>query len=194
MGAAAGSTGAGTVAGLSDESCYTSTKFFKEIGPCAYRNHRSDSDCYLLHGYDRSFRFVFGSKNLDKQGFVVDFGGIMREIKRQLEYWFDHTVILQADDPMVGAFRKLEKLGHVALRTFPLISCEGLAEYVGEYADSIIRKSTQNRSWVISCEVIEAEKNSAIYKTANNPERMLFADIVAMTKEIEESTVHFNLD
>jgi 6-pyruvoyltetrahydropterin/6-carboxytetrahydropterin synthase len=169
MGAAAGSTGSGTVAGLSDESCYTSTKFFKEIGPCAYRNHRSDSDCYLLHGYDRSFRFVFGSKNLDKQGFVVDFGGIMREIKRQLEYWFDHTVILQADDPMVGAFRKLEKLGHVALRTFPLISCEGLAEYVGEYADSIIRKSTQDRSWVISCEVIEAEKNSAIYKTANNP-------------------------
>jgi 6-pyruvoyltetrahydropterin/6-carboxytetrahydropterin synthase len=173
---------------------YTSTKYFKELGPCAYRNHRSDSDCYLLHGYDRSFKFVFGCKNLDKQGFVVDFGGIMREIKRKLEYWFDHTVILQADDPMVGTFRKLEKLGHVALRTFPLISCEGLAEYVAEYADSVIRKSTQDRSWVISCECIEAEKNSAIYKTADNPERMSFDDIVELTKQIESETTHFTLD
>jgi hypothetical protein len=46
---------------------YTSTKFFKEIGPCAYRNWKSDTDCYLLHGYDRSFKFVFGASHLDKQ-------------------------------------------------------------------------------------------------------------------------------
>ncbi len=173
---------------------YTSTKFFKEIGPCAYRNWKSDSDCYLLHGYDRSFKFVFGCKNLDKQGFVVDFGGLMRQVKRQLEYWFDHTVILQADDPMVGAFRKIEKMGHMALRTFPLISCEGLAEFVGEFADDLLKKETQGRSWVISCEMIEAEKNSAIYTPANNPDRMSFDDIVAMTKEIEETSDHFTLE
>lgn len=174
-------------------TAYTSTKFFKEIGPCAYRNHRSDSDCYLLHGYDRSFRFYFGCKNLDKQGFVVDFGGL-KEVKRQLEYWFDHTVILQADDPMVGVFRKLDTMGHLHLRTFPLISCEGLAEYVGEYIDGMIRQYTQDRSYVISCEVIEAEKNSAIYTPQNNPDRMSFADIQEITKQIEEETTHFTLD
>ncbi len=171
---------------------YTSTKFFKEIGPCAYLNWKSDSDCYLLHGYDRSFKFVFGCKNLDKQGFVVDFGGL-KEIKRQLEYWFDHTVILQADDPMTGIFRQLESLGHLHLRTFPLISCEGLAEYVGEYVDSMLNGYTQGRSWVISCEVIEAEKNSAIYTPRDNPERMSFADICDMTKEIEATSDKISL-
>lgn len=172
---------------------YTSTKFFKEIGPCAYRNWKSDSDCYLLHGYDRSFKFVFGCKNLDKQGFVVDFGSL-KEVKRTLEYWFDHTVILQADDPMVGTFRQLETLGHMHLRTFPLISCEGLAEYVGEYVDELIVKYTHGRSWIISCEVIEAEKNSAIYNPRNNPDRMSMQDIQDMTVEMEKTSTHFKLE
>jgi 6-pyruvoyltetrahydropterin/6-carboxytetrahydropterin synthase len=172
---------------------YTSTKFFKEIGPCAYRNWKSDSDCYLLHGYDRSFKFVFGCKNLDKQGFVVDFGGL-KEVKRRLEYWFDHTVILQSDDPMVGVMRQLEALGHLKLCTFPLISCEGLAEYVGEYIDGVIRAATQDRAWVISCEMIEAEKNSAIYTPGDNPDRMSFADIQDIANQIESETPHFKLD
>jgi 6-pyruvoyltetrahydropterin/6-carboxytetrahydropterin synthase len=196
MTAAAGSTGAGNIAGMhtpQSDTCYTSTKFFKEIGPCAYRNWQSDSDCYLLHGYDRSFKFVFGCKNLDKQGFVVDLGGL-KEIKRQLEYWFDHTVILQADDPMVGIFRKLEKLGHCALRTFPLISCEGLPEFVGEYVDHMLHEKNGGRNWVISCEVIEAEKNSSIYTPKANPDRMAFQDILDMTKQLELETTHFTLD
>ena len=115
---------------------YKSTKYFKEIGPCAYRNHKSDTDCYLLHGYCRSFKFVFGCNNLDRQGFVVDFGGL-KDVKRQLQEWFDHTVILQSDDPLVSTFRQLEEQGQCKLQTFPLISSEGLAEWTGEYLSLI---------------------------------------------------------
>ncbi len=172
---------------------YTSTKFFKEIGPCAYRNWQSDTDCYLLHGYDRSFRFVFGCDQLDKQGFVVDFGGL-KNVKRQLEDWFDHTVILQADDPLVHVFRQIEKAGHLKLQTFPLISCEGLAEFVGEYVDEVIRGKNNSRCWVISCEMIEAEKNSAIWTAAESPDRLPFADIVEMTKEIEADAINVELE
>lgn len=172
---------------------YTSTKFFKEIGPCAYRNWKSDSDCYLLHGYDRSFRFIFGCKNLDKQGFVVDFGGL-KEIKRQLEDWFDHTVILQADDPMVHIFRILETKGHCRLRTFPLISCEGLAEYVGEYVDHYLQTTTNGRAWVITCEMIEAEKNSALYSPQENPDRIPFPEMKTICEEIEQSAEKITLD
>ena len=172
---------------------YTSTKFFKEIGPCAYRNWQSDTDCYLLHGYDRSFRFVFGCDHLDKQGFVVDFGGL-KNVKRQLEDWFDHTVILQADDPLIHVFRQIEKAGHLKLQTFPLISCEGLAEFVGEYVDEVIREKNNSRCWVISCEMIEAEKNSAIWTAADSPDRLPFADIVAMTKEIEADAINVELE
>lgn len=171
---------------------YTSTKYFKEIGPCAYRNWKSDTECYKLHGYDRSFKFVFGCKNLDKQGFVVDFGGL-KEIKRQLEYWFDHTVILQADDPIVGIMRELEKLGHLVVRTFPLISCEGLAEFVGEYVDAMLQETTKGRAWVISCEMIEAEKNSAIYSPRENPDRIDFATQVEFAKETEANSEQLKL-
>ena len=189
MTAAAGSTGAGNIAGMHapqhvQQAAFTSTKYFHEIGPCAYRNWKSDSECYKLHGYDRSFRFVFGCKNLDKQGFVVDFGG-MKEIKRQLEYWFDHTVILQADDPLISIFEKLQHLGHCELRTFPLISCEGLAQYVAEYVDHMLQQTTQGRAWVISCEMIEAEKNSAIYSPQHDPDRMTYPDLVEITNEMQ---------
>jgi 6-pyruvoyltetrahydropterin/6-carboxytetrahydropterin synthase len=166
------------------ENMYTSTKFFKEIGPCAYRNWKSDTDCYLLHGYDRSFKFVFGCENLDKQGFVVDFGGL-KEIKRQLEDWFDHTVILQADDPLVHSFRELTKKGHCKLQTFPLISCEGLAQYVGEYVDELLMARTNGRSFVLSCEMIEAVKNSAIYSPQQMVDRLKFAELKVLNEEME---------
>jgi len=178
---------------MEDKDMYTSTKFFKEVGPCAYRNWQSDTDCYLLHGYCRSFRFVFGCKNLDKQGFVVDFGGL-KDFKRWVEDKFDHTVILQADDPMVHVFRTLESQGHLKLATFPLISCEGLAEYVGEYMDAMLKERYDGRCWVVSCEMIEAEKNSAIYTPAENPDRMTFAEIDEMTKAIEEDATNVKLE
>lgn len=165
---------------------YTSTKYFHEIGPCAYRNWRSQTDCYLLHGYDRSFNFIFGADVLDQQNFVVDFGGL-KEVKRQLEDWFDHTVILQCDDPLVETFRVLEKKGHCKIRTFPIISCEGLAQYVAEYVDHLIRKQTNNRAWVISCEMIEAAKNSALYTIKQgDPDRITWEDLKSLTKELEE--------
>jgi len=163
---------------------YTSTKFFKEVGPCAYRNWQSETDCYLLHGYCRSFKFVFGCKHLDKQGFVVDFGGL-KDFKRWIDDKFDHTVILQADDPMVCVFRQLESKGHLKLQTFPLISSEGLAEYVGEFMDQLLQEKYDGRCWVISSEHIEAVKNSAIYHPQENPDRLTFSEIDEMTKEIE---------
>lgn len=173
---------------------YKSTKYFKEIGPCAYRNWKSDTECYLIHGYDRSFKFVFGCDNLDKQGFVVDFGGI-KEIKRQLESWFDHTIILQSDDPIAYIFKALEGEGQCRLRTFPLISCEGLAMWVGEYVEDYIRKHTENRAWVESCEMIEAEKNSAIYYPQQTAEsdRLKWEDLVVLNQELWESRGKLNI-
>jgi 6-pyruvoyltetrahydropterin/6-carboxytetrahydropterin synthase len=172
---------------------YTSTKFYKELGPCAYRNWNSDTDCYLLHGYCRSFKFVFGCKNLDKQGFVVDFGGL-KDFKRWLEDKFDHTVILQADDPMVHVFRKLEEKGHLKLNTFPLVSSEGLAEYVGECLDSILQRKYDGRCWVISSEHIEASKNGSFYYPQENPDRLSFYEIEEFTQEIEKQSDKIELD
>jgi 6-pyruvoyltetrahydropterin/6-carboxytetrahydropterin synthase len=116
----------------------------------------------------------------------VDFGGL-KAIKRQLEDWFDHTVILQADDPLVHTFRELTTKGHCKLQTFPLISCEGLAEYVGEYVDYMLHEANGGRNWVVSCEMIEAEKNSAIYTIQReDSDRMLWHELQDLNKQMEE--------
>jgi len=164
-------------------SQFKSTKEFKEIGPCAYRNWRSNTDCYLLHGYDRSIKFVFGCDNLDKQGFVVDFGGL-KDIKRQLEEWFDHTVILQSDDPLVSTFQNLSLEGHCKLHTFPLISCEGLAQYVGEYVDAFLQERYDGRCWVEESHHSECAKNSAIYEPRKDPDRLIFEVLTDINKEM----------
>ena len=58
------------------------------------------------------------------------FGIKLRTFKRWIDDKFDHTVILQADDPMVSVFRQLESKGHLKLQTFPLISSEGYTDKV----------------------------------------------------------------
>jgi len=162
---------------------HVSTKTMPEIGPCAYRNWKSDSDCYMLHGYCRTFHFVFGSENLDRAGFVVDFGDLDL-VKSQLETWFDHTVILQADDPLVPTFQKLTDEGNCNLKTFPLISCEGLAQYVGTFAAEFITDRTKGRATVVSCEVRETGKNSAIYNYSGDVDKLSFADLEAYNKQL----------
>ena len=44
------------------EECFTSTKSFWNF-PCAHRQYRHDGNCHLIHGYSRSFHFVFGIKS-----------------------------------------------------------------------------------------------------------------------------------
>ena len=137
---------------------YTSTKLFREF-PNAYRNPNSITDCYLLHGYCRDFYFIFGSKTLDKQGFVFDFGDL-DHVKHWLEEKFDHTVLLQADDPFLSDFLKLQELGVMRVITLPLVTCEGIAEYVGTYVQEWLVGHTHGRAYVIKCECRENGKNS----------------------------------
>ena len=173
---------------------YTSTKYFHEIGPCAYRNWKSQTECYLLHGYCRSFKFVFGANTLDKQNFVVDFGGL-KEVKRQLEDWFDHTVILQSDDPLVHTFKTLEQNMYCRVRTFPIISCEGLAQWVAAYVDYMIQQRTSGRAWVISCEMIEAEKNTALYTiNRSDVDRITWLVLKQLNEEILSSSDKISFD
>jgi 6-pyruvoyltetrahydropterin/6-carboxytetrahydropterin synthase len=45
----------------------------------------------------------------------------------------------------------------------PNIGMEGTAKYVYEHVNQMIKQSSDNRAWVLSVEVRENEKNSAIY-------------------------------
>ena len=166
---------------------FQSTKKFSHLAS-AYRNHYSKTDCYLLHGYCRDISVVFGCKTLDKQGFVVDFG-MFKDFKIWLEDNFDHTTVLQADDPLVPPFRALERDGLMKLTVVPTVSCEGWAMFIAKKLDEYVRRETKGRAWVYTLEVHENSKNSAIYINTNEngevTDDMSFDDLIELTRDME---------
>lgn len=140
---------------------FKSTKRFSGF-PCTHRQWRAESHCKFVHGYSREFYFEFAARELTKEGWVVDFGGL-KEIKSWLEHMFDHTFLIAQDDPHMEAFQKLDKEGVIQLRVMPNPGMEGSALYVYEEASKILKKTYGDRAWITLVEVSENEKNSAQY-------------------------------
>jgi len=144
---------------------FTCTKTYDNL-PCAHRQWRHDSNCAVIHGYSRSFIFSFEAKERDKCGFVVDFGDL-GWLKDYLELKFDHTLLIQDDDPYLELFRELHKVGACQLTVVPSTSTEGMAEMVCKFADQELRERTKGRCWILSVECRENSKNSATYFNPN---------------------------
>lgn len=107
-------------------------------------------------------RVTFQCTQLDECGWVVDFGGLKR-VREWLDYTYDHTVLVDAQDPELPAWQALHERGALDLRIVPCVSMEGSARYVHEHVDPIVRTMTNNRCWICRVECFENEKNSAIY-------------------------------
>lgn len=143
-----------------------STKTYSNY-PCAHRQWRHDGNCKLVHGYSRSFHFVFAAITQDKCGFVVDFGAL-HWLRDWLDHMFDHTLLLNPDDPLLEMFKELEALAACEIRIMDYgVGMEGTAQLVCEYVDKRLREVTKGRAWVVCVEARENDKNSAIY---SNPE------------------------
>jgi len=145
-----------------DASKFVSTKQYQGF-PCTHRQWKAtESHCRFIHGYSRSFYFTFACSELTHESWVVDFGGL-KEVKAWLDHMFDHTFLANEDDPYLENFKQMEKDGIVQLRVMPNIGMEGSAVYVYDKVNQLIKESSNNRAWVVSVEVRENEKNSAIY-------------------------------
>jgi 6-pyruvoyltetrahydropterin/6-carboxytetrahydropterin synthase len=138
---------------------FKSTKRFTGF-PCTHRQWRAESHCRFVHGYSREFYFEFASKELTKEGWVVDFGGL-KDLKKWLEHVFDHTFLVAQDDPHMEDFKKLDQTGAIQLRVLPNPGMEGTALYVYEEASKILKKLYGDRAWITLVEVSENEKNTA---------------------------------
>ena len=148
------------------EECFTSTKSFWNF-PCAHRQYRHEGNCHLIHGYSRSFHFVFGIKTFTKEGFAVDYGDL-KELKAHLDHMYDHTLVLDEEDPHMDKFKELEQAGVCRIRTHPMgPGMEGTAHYLCDWTDKWLRDKTRGRAWVISVEARENDKNSSIYTNPN---------------------------
>ena len=138
---------------------FESSKTYRNY-PCSHRRHRHDGHCAHIHGYSRSFTFWFRCSERTENGFVMDFGKL-KPVKAWLEERFDHTLLLDAADPLLSRFRELEAHGACKLTIFEDVGMEGTAEYVMAYVGGWVSEATGGRVWLHSVEVRENDKNSA---------------------------------
>jgi 6-pyruvoyltetrahydropterin/6-carboxytetrahydropterin synthase len=130
---------------------------------CVFRQPYAGSHCNQLHGYSLSIGFVFEAHERDENGWVVDFGSL-KPVKEKLCEWFDHKLCVAADDPHLSLFQALEFAGVAKLQVFESgVGCENFAKYIFEYVDLWLKRKTDQRCFLHSCEVREHEGNSAIY-------------------------------
>ena len=67
------------------------------------------------------------------------------------------------DDPFLEAFKQMDKVGAARVRVIPAVGAEKFAEYFYNKLNDWVKEDTNNRCKIISVEVREHEKNSAIY-------------------------------
>ena len=146
---------------MAPASWFRSTKTYTDL-PCAHRRWQHDGHCAQVHGYSRSFRLVFRCQERTRNGFVMDFGKL-GPVKAFLEAHFDHTLLLDSDDPLLPRFRELETAGACKLVVYADVGMEGSAQMVHEWVDAWVREATSGRVQLESVECRENEKNSAIY-------------------------------
>jgi len=144
---------------------YISTKEYSHIAPLAYRQWRADSHCNQIHGYALSFKFEFECDTLDVRNWAMDYGGL-KPLKSFLEEHFDHVLLVAIDDPMYKELMNLGKLGLAKITEVEKTGCEGLADYLYEYVNTIFLpsygKAESERIWCSKVEVRETPSNMAM--------------------------------
>lgn len=164
-----------------------STKTYgHEIGfSCAFRQWKAESHCRFIHGYALGFKFTFAANELDKRGWVVDFGGL-KDLRALLEGTFDHKLLVAADDPRLAellALGKPQVIGFPNHDTYPetgyppdcnpapaadvivvpATGCEAFARMVFDVTEGWLKDAGfAPRCWLVSVEVMEHGANSAI--------------------------------
>ncbi|MEM9533510.1 MAG: 6-carboxytetrahydropterin synthase [Pseudomonadota bacterium] len=140
---------------------YRSSKTFRSY-PCVHRKWRHPGHCSLLHGYSREFTVWFACNERDENGFVMDFGDL-KVPRRWLEDHFDHTLLLDSDDPLIDAMRAIEAAKGCRLVILDDVSTEGSARFFYDYLNPWVQERTGQRVWVKSVECRENENNSSVY-------------------------------
>ena len=140
---------------------YTCSKIFTDF-PFAHRQHLHDGHCAIIHGHNWSFEFQFACRELDENGFVVDFGKL-KWMKQWLEKHFDHTLVLNEDDPHLK-FLHQSFLKVATIVLVPNCGAEGLAHYTWNYLNIALMRETKRRVWISTVTVHEDSKNKATYR------------------------------
>ena len=120
-----------------------------------------------MHGYSRSFTLWFAATELDGCGFVVDFSSL-RPLDQQLRDQFDHTFLVNADDPLMDEWQRLHALSAIDLRVMENVGMEATAALVWEWANVLLQERDGGRTCCWAVEARENPRNAAVF-TATPP-------------------------
>ena len=136
-----------------------------------FRQWRADhSHCRFLHGYALSFKLTFAAEQLDRNNWVLDFGGL-KPVKAFLVESFDHKLAIAEDDPALDDLGMLAGLGLADTLVIPFVGCEGFAKYVYDWVDAWLGDAHPLACDIRGLRLVEVEVrehggNSAIYQGA----------------------------
>ncbi len=141
---------------------YTCSKHFKDY-PCSHRQWKHSGHCRFVHGYSRSFIVFFVAKELDDYGFVVDFSSLS-PLEEKIRAQFDHTFLVNQDDPLLMEWKSLHDRGALDLRIMRNVGMEASAELVWEWSNSLLHSRDSGRSCCWRVDARENEINTASFE------------------------------
>ncbi len=154
---------------------YISTKLFENYSVAIRQWKAQHSHCQLLHGYALKFKVWFASnepdidKQLDDMNWIVDYGGFKdapkgNGLKSWMDHMWDHTLLIQKDDPFVDVFEQMGQMGLAKVHLLDKMGAESNAKLVYDHFNSVLSKTDAGRCKVIKVECFENDNNSSIYE------------------------------
>jgi len=149
---------------------FQSSKVFDGFSTVFRQWKAETTHCRFVHGYGISFKVYFEG-GLDERNWVWDFGGMKRaktlidnkQPKAWMDYMFDHTMIIEEDDPEVKAFQQMDAVGVAQVRIIPATGAEKFAEYIFNKLNGFVKTETNDRVRVTKVKFMEHGKNAAYY-------------------------------
>ena len=126
-------------------------------------------------------KFYFGANELDKRGWVIDYGGL-KELKQILKDQFDHRTLIAVDDPDLEKFKQLEKDGILKLTILPGMGCEKIADMLYKFVNGVFipdyfGEGEADRVWCYKVSVRETQSNMAFRVGHREWNESLFDDL-----------------
>ena len=145
-----------------DSSHFSCSKSYEDF-PCSHRQWQHLGHCKYVHGYSRSFTFWFRAKKLDNNGFVVDFSSL-KPLEKKLKDHFDHTFLINKDDPLMNYWQKLHDLDALDLRIMDNVGMEFSSKMIWDWANEYLHDIDNGRTCCWKTESKENNSNAATFE------------------------------
>ena len=132
--------------------------------PCCHRQWNHSGHCRFVHGYSRSFTFWFKAHSLDEHGFIVDFSSF-NSLEKKLKANFDHTFLVNEDDPLILQWQKLHDEQALDLRIMQNVGMEFTAKLIWGWANEILLEKYSGRNCCYLTKASENNLNSAYFES-----------------------------